>query len=951
MSNPDEESVESLSKTFGLSEIASRILVNRGLKEEAEVRRFLFVDESAVHDPFLFRDMEKAVELLLRARREGALVLVHGDYDVDGITAAAILKEFLEKNGWNVRVYIPHRMEEGYGIQPENISSFVREGVSYLVTVDCGVTANEAIELAKINGIRVIVTDHHEVKNSSLPPADALINPKVPGEAYPFRELAGVGVTYKLIQALSRYLNESDPREFLELVALGTVADMVPLLDENRFFVKEGLKQMQSTKRVGIRKLLERLELKRPTSHDVSYKVAPKLNAAGRMGSAEEAFELLTTADPFKAERLVDDLMLLNDKRRKIEREIYREAVKMIEEAELWRNPVIVVAKENWHLGVIGIVAAKLANRYEKPVVVVSLLEKVAKGSIRSSNGFNVMDIFPIDSYEIFDEIGGHSSAMGFTMRRDRLDSLFELVRNVAVESKEEKILVDAELRLSDLNEDLKRELELLMPFGQGNPEPVFLFRDLSLEKISFFGEDESNVFVVFGDGSKRVEAFGFNFRKLVETFSTVSLDFYRGDAVMSFRLLESGFSPQLLAIDIKPVGTTKWESKRLEKSQENLTKGRVSLELPYHFKARFLLMLEGKVKGRLGIVSLTNATSQNVLGCLMRYHTSTRKIGYVNSLFDRDEDQGVVLFTLAGFLRKLPIDEFELFVVNEFQEFLEHSNNDLVSDFLNLIDRYPDKFLILSSTSFDRTLLENLGFRHHHISPPEKEEFFMSDQRGRFHLEQLKALERFALVVSEKRFVPKIYGELKDLGVLIYHGTIETEKKIKLIDKIESGAAQRVIFTSNNDGLPTHVKGDIFFYDFPLSLFEIEDLLRRKAVINLCYSEENYLQRKRELELLFPSEETVEEILSIALTSVDADELKRKLSEFLETDNQGVLSTYLKLIEVSLDVENAQTKMQNYMWRVWEGELERDGFERCGRILMGEVREIYAFFQSRVKG
>ncbi|MCD6551209.1 single-stranded-DNA-specific exonuclease RecJ [Thermotoga sp.] len=938
LSQPDKHAVERISQRFGLSEITARILVNRGIDTEESARSFLFVDETCQHDPFLFKDMEKAVETLLEARSEGYFVLIHGDYDVDGITSAVVLKEFLEENGWKVDVYIPHRIEEGYGIQKENILSFKEMGVSCLITVDCGITAVESIDLAKRLGMKVIVTDHHEV-NGDIPPADAIVNPKVPGENYPFRDLAGVGVTYKLVQALAQTLKCPNVEKYLELVALGTVADMVSLLDENRYFVKKGVEQLVKTRRMGLRKLLEKLGLKRLTSHDISYKIAPRLNAAGRMGSATDAFVLLTMKDPTKVESVVERLMELNNERRRIERQIFKEAVEMIEANDLWKDPIIVVAGENWHVGVIGIVAAKLANRYEKPVAVVSLSDDYAKGSIRSYNGYDIMNTFSSDILEIFDEIGGHSSAAGFSLRKEQLEAFREYIKNVALELKDEKVLVDAEASIDDIDDRFVEDMNLLMPFGQGNPEPVLLLSDLLIEKIHFFGEDNSNVFLHLRDGEKRLEVIGYNFKSLSNSFSALPVTPTKGSVVVNLRPMGSGLSYYLVSLDVKPIFRVK--SREVGSLLRKAKEKKLLIRIPYPSKTKFLLSVKEETGGRFGVVSLTNASAQNVSGCLARY-SSSKAPGYVNSAFTRGLENEIIVFTVVGFLRHLPLNDFDVFVVNEFQDFVTYSNNSQVQKFLNLLERHPEKFLLISSMKSPELedFLKVNGYEVVDLKTDELEEFLFSDQRGRFELAALKDSSGFSIVVSEKRLIPDIYTKLGK-RVVVYYASMDLEKKVKVVGLIESGSVRKAILTSNTDGLPTFIKGDIIFYDFPLSIYEIVDLLRRRAVINLCYSLQDMKRRRAELEKLFPSPDKLEEIACTAAKAKDRIELEKILENDYGITGKTLKDVYMDLIE--------KMNSGEIPWRVLEGDLERKVFEDTAFVLTKDLKDLFSFFKDRV--
>ncbi|MCX5695590.1 MAG: single-stranded-DNA-specific exonuclease RecJ [Candidatus Omnitrophica bacterium] len=502
-----------LSQELKISKILAQVLINRGLSGVSEAERFLNVKISHMHDPFSFLQMQGAVKRIKEARSRKEKVMIFGDYDVDGITSMALLKDVLSKTGLEVAHYMPHRVKEGYGLT-KNIAHLAKENkIKLLITVDCGIANHREIAELKKHNIDTIITDHHEPQTDILPPALSIINPKVKGSGYKFRELAGVGVVYKLCQALSN----SKLLEDLDLVTLGTVSDVVPLTGENRVMVKEGLLKLSGTKRPGLRALIEGAGIKNKTfsSTSVSFILGPRLNASGRMDSAETSLSLLMTSDIKKAKDLALELEQHNRARQKIEGKILEEAQELInKEVNFKEHKVIVVAKEDWHQGVLGIVASKLADRFYRPAIVISLSKEMCKGSARSIKNFHLFNALS-SCREFLQAFGGHAHAAGLMIARDNIEDFRKSINRLAQEKLSLEDLmpsldIDMELNLADLNEDLVRELERLEPFGAGNPEPLFYTRGLKLkgqpqslarQTLKFWVSDGKSSFQVIGFG------------------------------------------------------------------------------------------------------------------------------------------------------------------------------------------------------------------------------------------------------------------------------------------------------------------------------------------------------------------------------------------------------------------------------------------------------------------
>ncbi|MBL7151274.1 MAG: single-stranded-DNA-specific exonuclease RecJ [Candidatus Omnitrophica bacterium] len=513
IARPHRQLQDTLSKELGISGILAQVLINRGINTPAKAERFLHVTISNFHDPFLFRQMPKAVARIKKARLDKERVMLFGDYDTDGVTSIALLKETLHKIGIESLHYLPHRVKEGYGLS-KNITQLCRsQEIKLLITADCGTSNHKEIVELKRNGIDTIITDHHEPSCARLPAAEAIINPKEESSGYKYRELAGVGVAYKLCQALSG----SQLLEELDLVSLGTIADSVPLTGENRIIAKEGLSRMAQTSRAGLRVLIDNAGIKNRkfNSTYVSFILSPRINASGRMDTAETSLKLLLSRTEEEAGRLAKVIEGHNRQRQKVENKILEEAQELIDrDFKFGEHKVIVVAKEDWHHGVLGIVASKLADRYYRPAIVISLNEELCRGSGRSIKSFHLLNALR-GCRKFLNAFGGHSHAVGLVVTRDNINDFKESINRLAKEKLTlEDLLpsleIDMELSLSELNEEAIRQLEALEPFGKGNPEPLFYTRNLKLkgqpqvlsrDTLKFWVTDTDNTYQAIGFG------------------------------------------------------------------------------------------------------------------------------------------------------------------------------------------------------------------------------------------------------------------------------------------------------------------------------------------------------------------------------------------------------------------------------------------------------------------
>lgn len=478
---PNQRLQKLLSEEIGVSPVVAQLLVNRGIRTAAEAQDFLFGKLSSCPDPFVMKDMAKAVERIKAAVVKKEKILIYGDYDVDGVTSTAMLAQVFKELGADYETFIPNRLEEGYGMNIRAVALAREDGVKLIVTVDCGINSVHEIETANSYGIDVIVTDHHEVKDNQLPPAYAIIDPHQHDCPYPFKFLAGVGVAYKLGRALLKGREEVVDK-YLDFVALGTVADVAPLYGENRILVKAGLERLRFTEKEGLKALMEvaRVEPQRITCKHIGFAMGPRINAMGRVGSANSALELLLTEDPAKARELANLLEKENKNRQSIEKDILAGAIKMVgEEIDLEKDKVIVLASEEWHPGVIGIVASRLTEEYHLPAILIALDGEKGKGSGRSIDGFNLFEAI-LRSEEHVEDFGGHEAACGVRIKRDKVADFRKRVNEVADQCLLEKeplvpeLKIDMSLPFSHVGVKLIDELRLLMPHGPGNWEPVF---------------------------------------------------------------------------------------------------------------------------------------------------------------------------------------------------------------------------------------------------------------------------------------------------------------------------------------------------------------------------------------------------------------------------------------------------------------------------------------------
>lgn len=513
--HPPLEEAADLAGRLNIHPAVLDILFRRGLRAEAQIRRYLEPSIEDLERPSAFTDMDKAVARIRRAISSSEKILVYGDYDVDGVTAAAILFPILRSLGADVEIHLPHRVHEGYGLNKDSLTGWLKRKVSLVITVDNGITSFEAVRYLKEQGADVIIADHH-IPKGSVPPADAILSGAVPGKGNPDSPLAACGIAFKLGWALLGDLQKAEP--YLDLVTLGTVADLAPVEGDNRILLKWGLPRLARSKRPGIRALMEaaRIHPDYVSYRDIAFGLGPRINAAGRMGSPMGAFRLLTTDNFLEARNLAQVLEAGNKERQRVEADAYREAAKIVEDqmAEDERH-VLVVESSGWHEGVLGIVAARLTERFHRPAIVIAMKEGMGKGSGRSVGGFSLFD-HVVQCEDLLESFGGHAQACGLGIQQEKVGVFRKRLNALASPAfqgagSSPSLWVECEISPLDLDLRLVRDLEKLAPFGPGNPKPLFLSRGMRLRgDIKKRGKDTLQCWMSDAVGKVTCEVIGF---------------------------------------------------------------------------------------------------------------------------------------------------------------------------------------------------------------------------------------------------------------------------------------------------------------------------------------------------------------------------------------------------------------------------------------------------------
>lgn len=535
LAKPDTGLVEEFVHQANIPHLLARLLANRKFQSAEECRFFLDADLARLHDPYLMHGMKPAVDRVVRAIESGERITVFGDYDVDGVTSAAFLVHFFRDLDAPISYYLPDRLLEGYGVNENALREIRSRGCSLVITADCGITAVREVRVAREIGLDVIVTDHHQIGEEGLPDAVAVLNPHQPDCEYPFRFLSGVGIVFKLATAVRSALHQAgwdkerlpNLKRHLDLFALGTIADVAPLTGENHVLCRHGLDEISVSRKPGLLALKTVADLNGTIdSRSVGFGLGPRLNASGRMGKADVGLHLLTCSDMKEATELAHQVNDFNKERQEAQRWTEEEAEYVLQrEIDLERERVIVLASENFHRGVMGIVAARLTERYYRPTILIALEEGVGRGSARSIPTFNLFKALS-ECAEWFHQFGGHAYAAGLSIDENKIES-FKLAINeigdrfLTPDDLIPEISIDAILDLEDITLAEVKKIQAMEPFGAENPAPVFLSRKVALRDVQFIGKDGSHVRFKALQGNAQPEGIAFNFRDAFQYLDT----------------------------------------------------------------------------------------------------------------------------------------------------------------------------------------------------------------------------------------------------------------------------------------------------------------------------------------------------------------------------------------------------------------------------------------------
>ena len=517
--NINTKEVEEIKSKYNVSELIATVISNKNLTTSVDV--FLNPTRNDFYDPFLMPDMEIAVNRVMKAIENKEKVIIYGDYDVDGITSITVLKKFLKERGLDVGSYIPNRLDEGYGLNKNAIDKIANEKYTLMITVDCGISCVDEIDYATSLGIETLVTDHHEPAET-LPNAIAVVDAKRKDNQYPYNQLAGVGVVFKLIQAISiKYnLDEKEYLKYLDLVCVGTISDIVPLVDENRVISKLGLKLVAVTRNVGLRALIESIGAKNIDSSLISFGIAPRINACGRLGYEQEALNLFFTENIVEAQEIAKRLNNYNSERQQKEIKIYNEAIEMIENGEK-SSSCLILGHKDWHHGVIGIVSSKVTEMYYKPSILIGFEDGIGKGSGRSIHGFDLHEALS-KCQDHIERFGGHSMAIGITVNETEFPEfkaeVEKYVEDAHIEDLVPIIKIDKEINDTDIKLETVNQLKMLEPFGESNKMPIFIYKNLKIDSIRALSEGK-HIKLTLRDKNIVIDAIGFNMGKLVDEY------------------------------------------------------------------------------------------------------------------------------------------------------------------------------------------------------------------------------------------------------------------------------------------------------------------------------------------------------------------------------------------------------------------------------------------------
>ncbi len=984
VADPNEEWEVFLCKKFHISSLLAKLLANRQADTVEKVRHFLEPESIELGDPYLMSDMDKAVDELVKIKENNEKLVIYGDYDVDGVTGTALYYLVLKKWGWDVDYYIPSRLDDGYGLGRDAIDFLYSKGFKRIMTVDCGITSVEEIDYAHSMGFKIIVTDHHETKER-IPRAVAVIDPKRPDDLYPFKDFSGVGVAYKVLQALQRRIKATDNlEEYLDIVALGTVADIVPLLWENRYFVYKGIKLLEKRKRVGITKLMElsNVNITDIKAHDIGFRIAPKINAVGRIDSAYTALKLILEEDESKAYELAKELINKNKERQYIENQIYQEALAQLDVMDdLDERKILVLAGKNWHPGVIGIVASRILSKYHRPTLMISIDGEVARGSARSVDGVDIVKILK-GAEDLLEEYGGHKMAAGFSLKTTMISEfdrrLQDLMKGYSDEELASIVKADAKMKLEDVDESIMADIDKLRPYGSGNPEPIFVFEDLDVEQVRSVGKMGKNLSVVLKEGNKQVEAIGFGLSHILEdTHARVKMSVV---ANIWNNVWNGRKRLQLNIIDLKvqEMPMSFEESKRINLKKRKFPKvlsyaGNVLIMGDPYVEERMIFEVSVTSKERVVVLAPSNSIMREFYNSLvMHLKRFGKTVAYTDTL-NKERNKADVVFTNTIALRHVLKGGERLFVCEPQITYETQS----VQDILETIEVKKPAKIFLFSSFLNKKIVESIV-----------KDFKVSKVFHRFHkrtvglIDDRNLEEKFEVISSSitnsNERIMLVFSNTNNLHEVsiklceMYPAMCKSEKIVSCASKHHvyhqtvkrmKHARTRVLLTTPSYASNFGSMSRIIYYDFPrnyLSFLKPPMLFENGnhfPIIHLLFGYSDFKANLNDIDTLFPPYEKVVMAAEALLNNCDSlpEEclVKKGISE-----NKGISKIYLSILKEAnafdgIKCTRVPTKeeVQN-TGREREGVIEKKIESALKDSLMdGKMRDIAKIFHNPFDG
>ena len=924
-----------LSKGLGVSPLTSQLLINRGITNQDEAKNFLFSNLEHLSDPWQINDMEAAWERFLLAKEKGERILVYGDYDVDGLTATAIMVEFIKNVGLEVEYIIPNRMENGYGLTIDMIPAIEAKNCSLVITVDCGIASIEEIKMLKEKGIDVIVTDHH-LPGENLPEASAVVNPKLksPKEAY---DLAGVGVAFKIIQAFSQRLQMPNQISgILDLVVLGTVADIVPLFGDNRIFAKEGLKLLASTERKGLKALIDIAGITGEdiTTHELAFGLAPRINAVGRVGDSTPALELLLTDSIQRAGELAKILNRTNQQRQVIDTAIAKQAEEMLEGLDLSTQRVVVLASELWHPGIVGIVASRIAHKIYRPVILIAIEGEKGRGSGRSINQCNIHEGLHHCS-ELLEGFGGHELAAGVTIAVDKIEEFRNKI-NAWANNLDENIFIpkvfgDAEVVLSELHMELVNELENLAPFGEGNPSPLLMCRDIDVVNSRKVGKLENHLKMLVESEATVIDAIGFKlgaYDEIAAAGQKVDLAFeletnlWNGNENLQLKLKDikkSDFSNVIKVIYDNPNEANE-NPFLIEKDDFHGNILEINLEM------ELLMQQASKEKGAVYVIGDTVALTHTLFTYWKSYINKLNMDAYflsgndtnhrIDSIINNSNNSSNIIFASMAWLK-----HYKGSIINHDYIIVRVTSAEQVdANFYNLDDIEIKKNYIINS-------------------PQVADDEIKWDLVSQNQIASIVSSRASVVWVKDKLELKKALKQLQsnmDMhNISFWDYELNYYKQKEMLEKFNSGVTSAfVAIHSLPRGYITREAEDIFI-DFPLDKFCWDYLMLNKET-KFLYAGQDMSRLQHLIEGIYPTKDTLKLIYLAArqseqeLIDIKFDKLQAFLAKKGTTINEKAFKTIINIFnELGLtgDSNDPQVDLSR-SWRYNENLHQQQAFE-----------------------